>query len=102
MDAAKQTLHTLSPLVAFDVVKNTSTITAGKTLFSQAMILVLAKQHQAMIVNLLWSVVLEKKNPLDHAIMIADTSCTHIQPGTKTINVFRACLGAQLTICAQK
>ena len=22
--------------------------------------------------------------------------------GTKTINVFRACLGAQLTICAQK
>ena len=23
-------------------------------------------------------------------------------PGAKTINVFRACLGAQLTICAQK
>ena len=23
-------------------------------------------------------------------------------PGPKTINVFRACLGAQLTICAQK
>ena len=24
------------------------------------------------------------------------------KPGTKNINVFRACLGAQLTICAQK
>ena len=24
------------------------------------------------------------------------------RPGAKTINVFRACLGAQLTICAQK
>ena len=24
------------------------------------------------------------------------------KPGAKTINVFRACLGAQLTICAQK
>ncbi len=24
------------------------------------------------------------------------------EPGAKTINVFRACLGAQLTICAQK
>ena len=26
----------------------------------------------------------------------------HNTPGAKTINVFRACLGAQLTICAQK
>ena len=26
----------------------------------------------------------------------------HHPPGAKTINVFRACLGAQLTICAQK
>ena len=25
-----------------------------------------------------------------------------VEPGAKTINVFRACLGAQLTICAQK
>ena len=25
-----------------------------------------------------------------------------LSPGAKTINVFRACLGAQLTICAQK
>ena len=25
-----------------------------------------------------------------------------VQPGARTINVFRACLGAQLTICAQK
>ena len=25
-----------------------------------------------------------------------------VVPGAKTINVFRACLGAQLTICAQK
>ncbi len=25
-----------------------------------------------------------------------------VTPGAKTINVFRACLGAQLTICAQK
>ena len=29
-----------------------------------------------------------------------DMEC--IQPGAKTMNVFRACLGAQLTICAQK
>ena len=27
---------------------------------------------------------------------------TAMRPGAKTINVFRACLGAQLTICAQK
>ena len=27
---------------------------------------------------------------------------SHCRPGAKTINVFRACLGAQLTICAQK
>ena len=28
--------------------------------------------------------------------------CSRQGPGAKTINVFRACLGAQLTICAQK
>ena len=28
--------------------------------------------------------------------------CSTDNPGAKTINVFRACLGAQLTICAQK
>ena len=28
--------------------------------------------------------------------------CLLMGPGAKTINVFRACLGAQLTICAQK
>ena len=29
-------------------------------------------------------------------------ACFMGAPGAKTINVFRACLGAQLTICAQK
>ena len=26
----------------------------------------------------------------------------HLNEGAKTINIFRACIGAQLTICAQK
>ena len=32
----------------------------------------------------------------------SNLEAAELQPGAKTINVFRACLGAQLTICAQK
>ena len=31
-----------------------------------------------------------------------DDAANKSRPRAKTINVFRACLGAQLTICAQK
>ena len=44
-------------------------------------------------------------NPRVHGshILIRDPGLTKSgSPGAKTINVFRACLGAQLTICAQK
>ena len=34
--------------------------------------------------------------------MSTQTNYTRISSGAKTINVFRACIGAQLTICAQK
>ena len=57
----------------------------------------------------------EKKRRLDNAVSGTSKSQSFFEtttadedetsegnPGAKTINVFRACLGAQLTICAQK
>ena len=38
----------------------------------------------------------------EESIGFSSTVPVCIKPGAKTINVFRACLGAQLTICAQK